>query len=385
VRATGVTRTEIPLSAPDIGEAEIAAVVAVLRGSRLSLGPAMVEFERAMAAYAGVPHAVAVSSGTAGLHLALAALGIGPGDEVVVPSFTFIAVANAVRFVGAEPVFAEIDAESLNVDPASVEAAITPRTRALIAVHTFGRPAEITALAEIARRRRVPVIEDACEAIGAEIADRRVGSFGDVAVMGFYPNKQMTTGEGGMVLTQDGDAARRIRALRNHGRYEWEAGRGAPWLDHAELGYNYRLSEVQCALGLAQLGRIEEILERRAGVARRYVARLRGNGRIHLPAIDVPQQRLSWFVFVVRLADEFTREDRDGVARTLAEGGIATGRYFAPIHLQPAYAGWRGRAHLPVTEAVAARTLALPFFNRISDEQMERVCAELEAALAAQT
>jgi len=373
-----VTTIDIPLSAPDIGEAEIEAVAEVLRGQRLSLGPKMEAFEHAMAEYIGVPHAVAVSSGTAGLHLALLALGVAPGDEVILPSFTFIAVANAVRYVGAQPVFADIEPGSLNLDPACVEAAITPRTRALIAVHTFGRPAAVAALLDIARRYQLLLIEDACEAIGAEIDRRRAGSFGNAAVFGFYPNKQMTTGEGGMVVTSDAETARRIRSLRNHGRYEC----GQPnafCSDHAELGYNYRLSEMQCALGLVQLRRIEEILARREAVARRYCALLAGNAKLRLPAVDVAGERFSWFVFVVGLAERFTKTDRDRIMCRLADNGIAAGRYFAPIHLEPAYTAWR-EAQLPVTESVAARSLALPFFNRITEQQIQRVCTTLEAA-----
>jgi perosamine synthetase len=364
---------DIPLSAPDLTEAEIEAVVTVLRSPRLSLGPKLVEFETAMATYIGVPHAVAVSSGTAGLHLALLALGVGPGDEVIVPSFTFVAVANAVRYVGAQPVFADIDEESLNLDPGSVEAAITSRARAVIVVHTFGRPAEMGALLELTKRNGLLLIEDSCEAIGAEVGGRRVGSFGDVGVFAFYPNKQITTGEGGVVVTRNGEAARRIAALRNHGRYECG-------LEHIELGYNYRLSEMQCALGFAQIGRIEAILTSRETIARRYCERLRGRADLELPATGVPGERLSWFVFVVRLAAQSGTEKRGAVMHTLAERGIATGRYFAPIHRQPAYAAWRDMA-LPVTEAVAGRTLALPFFNRITEEEMERVCRELERAL----
>lgn len=379
-----MTDFAIPLSAPDITEAEIEAVVSVLRSGRLSLGPKLDEFERAMAEYVGAEHAIGVSSGTAGLHLAMIALGLGPGDEVIVPSFTFIAVANAVRYVGAVPVFVDIDGVSLNLDPACVEAAITARTRALIAVHTFGRPAEMGALLDIARRHGLKVMEDACEALGAEIAGRRVGSFGDAAVFAFYPNKQITAGEGGMVVTQDAAAARRIRALRNHGRY------GEAWLEHAEVGYNYRLSEMQCALGLVQLGRIEEILARREAVAQRYCVLLGGNASVQLPTLEVPDVRLSWFVFVIQVAA------RDRVAERMAKAGIATGRYFAPIHLQPAYSPQRARraqsgdarefgigpGGLPVTETVGARTLALPFFNRITDEQMERVAAALLEALS---
>jgi perosamine synthetase len=377
----------IPLSAPDITEAEIEAVAAVLRTGRLSLGPQLEAFEHAMAAFIGAPHAVGVSSGTAGLHLALLANNIGPGDEVIVPSFTFIAVANAVRYTGAQPIFADIDPNTLNLDPAGVEAAITPRTRALIAVHTFGRPADLPTLLAIVRRHNLLLIEDACEAIGAQINGQPVGSFGDCAVFAFYPNKQITTGEGGMAVTRHADVARRIRALRNHGRYELpEPGPATAqsWLDHAELGFNYRLSEMQCALGLAQLDRIEEILARRDSIAHEYGKLLAATPRLHLPALDIPGQRLSWFVYVVRLADECARDDRDRILRTLAAEGIATGRYFPPIHLQPAYAGHavgHTAALLPVTEAAAARTLALPFFNRITPEQMERVAQALHAAL----
>jgi perosamine synthetase len=388
-----VTRKTIPLSAPDIGDAEIEAVTAVLRTPRLSLGPNLREFETAMATYCGMPHAVGVSSGTAGLHLALVALGIGPGDEVVVPSFTFVAVANVVRYAGATPVFADIEAPSLNLDPKSVEAAIGAQTRALIVVHTFGRPAEMTALLAIAERHRLAVIEDACEAIGADIDGRRVGSFGDAAVFAFYPNKQITTGEGGMVITRREDVARRLAALRNHGRYESAGDHEAlpaaempeaaeSWFEHAELGFNYRLSEMQCALGLAQMARIEKILALRDVIARRYCELLRDNSSLILPSIEVPGQRLSWFVFVVRLADRFSAADRDRVRRELAAEGIATGRYFAPIHLQPAYAAWRATVPLGVTESIATRTLALPFFNGIQEDEMRRVCETLQRVLS---
>jgi perosamine synthetase len=369
----------IPLSAPDITDAEIDAVVAVLRTPRLSLGPQMEAFESAIAALTRVPHAVAVSSGTAGLHLALLALNIGPGDEVIVPSFAFIAVANAVRYTGAHPVFADIDPTTLNLDPRSVEAALTPRTRALIAVHTFGRPADMQSLSTLARLHNLALIEDACEAIGAAIDSHPIGSFGDAAVFAFYPNKQITTGEGGMVVTPHPEAARRIAALRNHGRYESAPGRFSE--AHAELGFNYRLSEIQSALGLAQLARLDPILARRDAIARRYCELLAGTPDLFLPATSVPGQRLSWFVFVVRLADRLTSAHRDRLRATLAEKGIATGRYFTPIHLQPAYSAWRSTTHLPVTDKIADRTLALPFFNRLTDSQIQHVATELHSAL----
>jgi perosamine synthetase len=337
-------------------------------------------FESELAAYHGVAHAVAVSSGTAGLHLALLTLGVGEGDEVIVPSFAFIAVANAVLQVRAKPVFAEIDAVTLNLDPAAVERAITPRTRALIVVHTFGVPAEMDALEELARRHNLVIVEDACEAIGAEFGDgehrRRVGSFGDLAVFGFYPNKQLTTGEGGAVLASDPSHAARLRSLRNQGRTET-----GDWLDHAEPGYNYRLSDLACALGRVQLSRIDEILALRRAAAERYDALLAETiPAVSRPALSLPGRTISWFVYVAHLPDA---TDRDHVRTALADRGIATGRYFAPIHQQPA---WRSHpsavsARLPVTERVARRTLALPFFNRITAAEQERVAAALAECL----
>ena len=360
----------IPLSAPDIDEDDVAAAVRVLRSSRLSLGPVLGEFEQCFAEYVGVPYAVAVSSGTAGLHLALLALGIGVGDEVIVPSFTFIAAANAIRYVGAVPVFVDIDPFTLNMDPECVATAVTSRTRALIVVHTFGCPANMGALLAIAERHGLKVIEDACEAIGAEYRGRKVGTFGDVGVFAFYPNKQITTGEGGMVVVRDAEVATSTRSLRNQGRKPTD-----DWFEHSELGYNYRISEMNCALGLSQLRRIDSILERRRAVAKEYDSRLRCRLDLVLPPLHVPGCVLSWFVYVVRLSARFSADDRDAVRRRLQERGIGCGRYFAPIHLQAAY-----RCHLsadvrlPVTESQAERTLALPFFNRIKSDQIAEVC-----------
>jgi perosamine synthetase len=367
---------KIPLSSPDITDSEIEAVTAVLRTSRLSLGPQMEAFEQALAAFVGVPHAVAVSSGTAGLHLCLKTLGIGEGDEVIVPSFTFIAAANAIRYERAHPVFVDIDAESLNMSPASIEQAITPKTRAILVVHTFGRPAEMTAIMEIANRHHLLVIEDACEAIGATCEGREAGSFGDAAVFAFYPNKQITTGEGGMVVTRRQELAARIRALRNQGRYD-----STDWLQHAEVGYNYRLSEINCALGLAQLKRIEPILQQREKVARQYQQSLAEISGLILPATDVPNTRISWFVYVVRLDASFTEADRDSIIATLTKKGIGCGRYFAPIHMQPSYAAWRNSTALPVTEAQASRTIALPFFNRITEDEISQVSDTLRTTM----
>ena len=373
---------KIPLSAPDITQAEIDAVTAVLRTPYLSLGPELPAFEAALAAYHQVADAVAVSSGTAGLHLSLLVLGIGAGDEVIVPSFAFIAVANAVLQVGATPVFADIDPVMLNLNPAAVESAITERTRALLVVHTFGVPADMDALRSLAERHDLVILEDACEAIGAAVgtglSQRPVGSFGELAVLGFYPNKQMTTGEGGAVLVRDPAYAAHLRSLRNQGRVA-----GAGWLDHAELGFNYRLSELACALGRAQLARIAEMLACRQAAAERYSYLLPEIAGLELPPMNLPGALLSWFVYIVRLPEGI---NRDRIRAAMSVRGIATGRYFAPIHLQPA---WRDHpsaaAHLPITESVARRTLALPFFNRISPGQQEEVCAALREILEEQS
>jgi perosamine synthetase len=295
-----------------------------------------------------------------------------------VPSFTFVAAANAVRYEGAVPVFVDIEPRYLNLDPGLIEAAITSRTRAIVVVHTFGSPANMQAILEIAHRHGLRVIEDACEAIGATYQGRHVGCFADAAVFAFYPNKQITTGEGGLVVTGDPRLAREIRAMRNHGRYESD-----DWHQHSILGYNYRLSEIQCALGCAQMRRLPEILAQRERVARRYGALLGDVAALVLPPTDVADMQLSWFVYVARLADAFSRDQRDAIARMLPQRGIGCGRYFAPIHTQPAYADLPLRRALPVTESVSRRTLALPFFNRLDDERVARVTQVLRESIEA--
>jgi perosamine synthetase len=359
----------IPLSAPDIVEADIDAVVAVLRTPRISLGPKLEEFEAAFARYVGVPHAVALSSGTAGLHLGLLALGIGEGDQVILPSFTFIAAANAVLHARATPVFVDIDASTLNLDPERVERAITPRTRAILAVHTFGVPADMAPLLAMAQKHGLRVIEDACEAIGAEYGGQRVGGLADLGVFAFYPNKPITTGEGGIVTTRDAGVADTIRALRNQGRRP-----GDGWLDHSLLGYNFRISEMNCALGISQMQRIDEILARRAAAAVRYAEELRGCASVTLPLEAVGNGKVSWFVYLVRV------ENRDEIARILADRGIASGKYFAPLHRQPLFASYANRGEdFGVTEKASAQTLALPFFTRITAEQIADVCRSFPA------
>lgn|ERR1700738_5013761 len=363
----------IPLSAPDITQAEIDAVTTVLRTPQLSLGPELPAFESALAEFHSVPHAIAVSSGTAGLHISLLTLGVGAGDEVIVPSFAFIAVANAVFQAGATPVFVDIDPLTLNLDPARVEEAVSPRTRAIIVVHTFGVPAQMDVLRSLAMRHNLAILEDACEAIGATFQNHLVGTFGDLSVFGFYPNKQLTTGEGGAVLTQSAEHAARLRGLRNQGRA------GPEWLDHAEPGFNYRLSELACALGRAQLGRLNEMLSMREAAAERYLSLLSDISGLELPPAHLAERTISWFVFVVRLSGQSVR---DRTMSALAARGIAAGRYFPPIHLQPA---WRNhpnaRVSLPHTESIAPRTLALPLFNRITEEQQNQIAEALAEIL----
>lgn len=377
---------EIPLARPNVTQAEIDAVVEVLRTPNLSLGPKVGEFERAFAQTVGVREAVAVSSGTAALHMLIRALGIGPGDEVVTTPFSFVASANCILYERATPVFADIDPHTWNLDPAKIEAAITPRTKAILPVDVFGQPADFDAIRAIARRHKLILIEDSCEALGAEYRGVRAGALGDAGVFGFYPNKQITTGEGGMITTNDANLAAMCRSLRNQGR---DAGAG--WLAHPRLGFNYRLPDINCALGLAQLRRLDELLSARARVAGWYVEEIRRRPRgagvspgssLHLQRI-APQVRMSWFVFVVRLADHFGESDRDRVLAGLRAAGIGCSNYFAPIHLQPHFRELGGYkpGDFPVCEAVAARTIALPFHHELTRDDVRRVVDALFALL----
>ena len=365
---------KIPLSAPDITESEINAVVEVLRSPRLSLGPKLEEFERNIAEYVGAKHAIAVNSGTSGLHLCVKSLNLKSGDEIITTPFSFIASANVLLFENCVPVFVDIDARTLNIDAGKIEAAITERTKAIMVVHVFGRPSPMREIKQIAAKYNLKIIEDACEAIGAESENRRVGNLGDCGVFAFYPNKQITTGEGGIIVTDDEKIARECRMRRNQGR-DAELG----WFDHAELGYNYRLSDINCALGIEQLKRIDEILSKREAAARKYHERLKGNPHLIIPDIEFEKGRVSWFVYVVRLRENFTREQRDLVIEEMRKNGIGCGRYFAPIHLQPLYVNkfGYGAGDFPVAESVAERVIALPFFNRISDAQIDEVCEKI--------
>lgn len=375
---------EIPLSRPDITDREIERVVATLRSGRLSIGPEQEEFERLVARRCDRRFAVACSSGTAGLHMALLALGVGPGDEVITTPFSFIASANCILYVGAKPVFVDIDPRSLNMDPERVEAAVTKRTKAILAVETFGNPAHMEAYRAIAARHEIPLIEDCCEGLGGAWNNRPVGSFGRVGVFGFYPNKQITTGEGGMVVTDDDRIANACRSLRNQGRaVEMSGATAGAWLSHERLGYNYRMSEVNAALGVVQMQRFDEMFAARDRVAQRYTMRLMTNSDLLLPTIE-PQATMSWFVFVVRLSADYTREERDRIIAGMRRHDVGAADYFPCIHLQPFYRRAFGHhpGEFPIAESVSQRTLALPFHNRLAEHEQDFVVQTLELMLS---
>ena len=365
-------RDAIPLARPVLGEAEERRVLEVLRSGRLSLGPLLGEFERAFAGKVGAAHASAVSSGTAGLHLALRAVGVKEGDEVVTTPLSFVASANVAVYERARPVFADIDPVTLNLDPEAAAAAVTDRATALLPVHLFGYPADLAAFERIG----LPIVEDACEALGANDADGiPVGGRGHPAVFGFYANKQLTTGEGGMVAVADSAAKERIDSERNQGR--------APdmdWLDHDRLGFNYRLSEVACALGLAQLERLDDLLSGRARVAETYRQMLRGVEGLELPCEDTGRIRRGWFVFVVQLPRDV---ERDVTVRALSERGVPSKPYFPAVHLMTYYREQFGHreGEFPVCEDVAARSIALPFFPEMREGQVEQVAEALREVL----
>ncbi|MGC9454484.1 MAG: DegT/DnrJ/EryC1/StrS family aminotransferase [Phycisphaerae bacterium] len=373
----------IPLARPDLDDETIAEALrnieSILRQGRLSMGPYLEELERSVASSAGRTHGVGVSSGTAGLHLCLRALGIGAGDEVVTTPFSFIATTNCLLFENITPVFADIDPDSYNLDPAALEAAITPRTRAILPVEVFGNPAHFDEYERIARSHNLALIEDCCEALGARLGDRPAGSFGDCGVFAFYPNKQITTGEGGLIVTDNEDLRDLCVSMRNQGR-----DTGAGWLAHARLGYNYRMPETSAAIGCAQMQRLEKILARRREAAELYDEALADIRGVHLPPMH-DRRQASWFVYVIRLADEFTRQDRDKVMEHLRESGVSCSNYFAPIHLQPFVRTELGtrEGQFPQTERIGDRTIALPFFAGLDERQVSRVREALEKALPA--
>ena len=367
----------IHLSRPDITEEEIKAVCAVLRSPNLSLGPKLAEFEGAFTKYIGRKRAVAVNSGTSGLFLCMLALGIGPGDEVITTPFTFISSATCIMMAGAKPVFVDIDPESLNINAAKIESKITGKTKAILPVEIFGNPAGIDKVCEIAQKHNLVVIEDSCEALGSALNGKKVGTFGTMSMFAFYPNKQITTGEGGMILTDDDDLADMCVSLRNQGR-----GRGGGWLGHERLGYNFRLSDINCALGIVQLSKIELVKAKRRQVVKWYQEMLAGDDRLIVP-VEPADCDVSWFVFVVRLAEEFTLEQRDKILKAMNSRGIEVGNYFPPVHLQPFMVERFGysKGDFPVTESVCKSTIALPFYNNLTYDEVAIVCRELKEIL----
>jgi len=367
----------IHLSRPDITEKEIKAVTDVLKSPNLSLGPKLTEFESAFASYVGTKKAVAVNSGTSALFLAALALDIAAGDEVITTPFTFIASATSIMMTGAKPVFVDIDENSLNIAPELIETAITERTKAILPVEVFGNPCGIDQVCEIAKTHNLPVIEDSCEAVGSTLDHKKCGTFGKIGTFAFYPNKQITTGEGGIILTDSADIADLCSSLRNQGR-----AKKSSWLGHQRLGYNFRLSDINCALGIAQLQRIEEIIQKRKQVAKWYQQALASEKRIILPA-EPANCSISWFVFVIRLTEDFSRSHRDKILHLMNEHNIQVSNYFPPVHLQPFMAEKFGfkNGDFPVTEKVAQRTIALPFHNNLTPEQVNIVSGARKKSL----
>jgi dTDP-4-amino-4,6-dideoxygalactose transaminase len=366
----------VPLARPDIGDRERELVRQVLDSDILALGPFAPRFEAGIAEVAGRRHAIACSSGTAGLHMGVVALGLGDGDEVLTTPFRFVASSNCLLFERAVPRFVDIEEDSLGMDPDGLAAAATDRTKAVLPVHVFGRPCAIERIEAEAKDRGWRLIEDSCEGLGSSVNGRPLGSFGDLSVFAFYPNKQLTTGEGGIVVTDDPDLAEVMSSLRNQGR-----DADGTWLRHVRLGYNYRLDEMSAAVGVAQLERIEELRRGRARVVATYEASLGGRDWVTLPKAG-PGEVVDWFVYVVRLDPSI---DRNAAMARLAERGVASRPYFSPIHLQPFYQaefGYRP-GDFPVTERVAASTLALPFSSRLSDEDVQWVAEALTEAVGA--
>ncbi len=396
--------SRIPLAKPEITDADRDAVMEVLRTPHLSMGPKLQEFEQAICDYTGSKHAIAVNSGTSALQIAVRALGLRPGAEVILPSFAFSAVLNVVLQEGLQAIFVDIDPETYNTTPELVAAAITPSTALILAVHTFGFPVDTEALRDISSgtggsragrpRHTIHLIEDACEALGAEVGGRKVGTVGDAGLFAFYPNKQITTGEGVVLITSDDRMAALTRQLRNQGRDP-----ALNWYQHADIGFSYRLSDINCALGISQLTRIEAVVEKRQEVAKIYDRELSRISDIVRPPLTSKIGRISWFVYPIRLTKEFSAQDRDSICESMLRKGIATGRYFPPLHRQPILGSrsfaknakaWGTRSEvrsgarsgtLPQTELVADRVIALPFFNQLTEAEIQEVCGALDESI----
>ena len=382
---------KIPMSSPDLTDADRQAVIDVINTPNLSMGQRILDFEGTFCDQTGRKHAIGVNSGTAGLHLCVRAAGIRPGDLVITTPFSFVASSNVLLFENAVPVFVDIDPRTGNINPELVADAVRnirkylPRigstdlmpAQAILPVDVFGQPADMDPINAIAREHGLTVIEDSCEALGAEYKSRQAGTLGDYGVFAFYPNKQITVGEGGMVVTDDDKAADFMRSLRNQGRAV-----GDTWLQHTHLGYNYRLDEMSAAMGVTQMHRLDELLAKREQVAAWYEARLSKIQGVEVPIVESYTTRMSWFVYVVRFDSKI---DRDALAERLKEKGVPVRPYFVPIHLQPYMAerfGWR-EGDFPVTEDLGRRGLAVPFSGTMTEEQVEYVCQSMREVLSA--
>lgn len=368
---------KVPLSKPDITDKERKAVMEVLKTSDLSLGKKYVEFEKIMAKFAGVKYAVVTNSGTSALHLIIKALGIKNGDEVITTPFSFVSSSNCILFEKAKPVFADIDENTLNIDPKKIEEKITKKTKAILAVDVFSHPADWDKINSIAKKHKLYLIEDSAEALGSEYKGKKCGSFGNAAIFAFYPNKQVTTGEGGVVLTNNKKIADLCKSMANQGR-EVKNGK---WLNHVMLGYNYRMDEMSCALGISQMQRISGILKKRSAAADLYSKKLREIKEVQTPHIS-EKTKLSWFVYVIKLSNKLSLK-RDLIIKKMAERGIQCGNYFQPIHLQPFYKkefGYR-TGDFPVAENTGRGTIALPFFNDLKEKEIDFVAKNLKAII----
>jgi len=364
----------IPLASPELGEEEKIAVLEVLDSSILSIGPKVEEFEQRMADYSQRKYAVAVNSGTSALDLVGRSLSIGPGDKYITTSFSFITTANILLYVGATPVFADIEKDTYNIDPQSIEERVKkdPSIKGIITVDVFGHPCDWDAINKITEQYNLTMIEDSCEALGSEYKGRRCGSYGEAGAFAFYPNKQITTGEGGVIVTDNEDIYIKSRSMRNQGR-----GEGGSWLDHVRLGFNYRLNEISSVLGIEQLKKIHSFIEKRNKVADRYEKYLSKVDGVTTPVVKDYVTQMSWFVYVITLDENI---DRDMVLQGLREAGIGCRNYFSPIHLQPFYEERFGfkQGILPVTEEVGKRTIAIPFFNDLKEDDQIYVAEQLK-------
>lgn len=362
----------IPVSKPDITQKEIDAVLEVLQSNTLSIGPKILEFEKGIADFVGTKHAIGVNSGTSGLHLLIRAMGVGDGDEVITTPFSFVSSTNCFLFERAKPVFVDIDEKTFNIDSNMIVDKITDKTKLLLPVDVFGQPLNMKSIVNIAEKNNLKVLEDSCEAIGSEYDGIKAGTIGDAAVFAFYPNKQITSAEGGMIVTNDDDIADSCRSLRSQGR----AVTGT-WLHHEQMGYNYRLSELHSALGIAQLSRIDEIMKKREKVAQLYYYYLEDVDGITLPWIDPKVTNMSWFIYSITFDKSI---DRDKVMNLLNGKGIDSKPYFTPIHLQPYMRKMFGfkEGDFPVTERVGNSTLALPFATTMEEWEVKEVCEALK-------